>query len=410
VPATKPLIALLALGLVTAACGSSTKSAGGSATSTAGKAPSGTPIKLMQIATLTGPSDVEPQIAAAGRATVKAVNAAGGVNGHPLVLEVCDDKFDPNAAAACARQAVSDGVAAVVALNSAYGDKVIPIISAAGIPSVGDNLLTAAEFLSKDVFPVDGGGITGSAAMAYAVAHAGAKKVRPMVVDVAAAKGLIPFMQQAVKLFPAVSMLPYVPVPPTATDLTSQGAAAAAGGADGAFFVVGQGQAAELTRVMRQAGFTGTLATSTQSITQQEIRDLGTQANGLLLISAMPPASYTQNPTVQQFDADMKAAGIPASQLDGTMMLAWASVEVARMGLAKAATLNGPGLSAALNNYGQFSIAGLGQWDYSKPLTAYANGALRIFNPYVWILKVGPGGQEAPISPTPFDITTAPTS
>src|SRR5204863_2229965 len=101
----------------------------------------GTPIKLMQIATLTGPSNNVPEDAAAGKAAVKAVNAAGGVNGHPLELSVCDDKFDPNGAAECARQAVSQKVAAVVSLNSGFGDKVITILDAAGIPSVGDNLI-----------------------------------------------------------------------------------------------------------------------------------------------------------------------------------------------------------------------------------------------------------------------------
>ena len=96
--------------------------------------------------------------------------------------------------------------------------------------------------------------------MAYAVAHAGATKIRPVIVDVAAAKGLVPFVQQAAKLFPSATLLSPVYVPAQATDVTSQAAAASANGADGAFFVVGGGAAATLTRALRTAGFTGTLA------------------------------------------------------------------------------------------------------------------------------------------------------
>ena len=118
-------VAMLAAAVLAGACGSSNKtttaalSNAAATTNTTAAAPAGTPIKVMQIATLTGPSNNVPQDADAGKATAKAINAAGGVNGHPIVLEVCDDKFDPNQAADCARQAVSDNVAAVVALNSA---------------------------------------------------------------------------------------------------------------------------------------------------------------------------------------------------------------------------------------------------------------------------------------------------
>ena len=409
------VVAVVLIAVVAAACSSSSKSsssssssssaAGGTATTAA--AATGTPIKIMQIDTLTGPSDNVPQDADAGKATAKAINAAGGINGHPIQLEVCDDKFDPNAAAACARQAVSDQVVAVVALNSAFGGNIIPILAAANIPSVGDNLISAAEFTSKDVFPIDGGAITGSAAMAYADAVAGAKKLRPVLVDVAAAKGLLPFIQGVTKLFPGVSMLTDVDVPAQATDVTSQAAAATAGGADGAFFVVGAGAAAPLTRAMRTAGFTGFLATSTQSITDQEIKDLGSQATGLLLVSPMPPPSYTQNASVAAFDKDMSAAGVTARS--GGMLLAWASLKVTAMALGKAATMDGPGLIQALNSYGEFDIDGLGKWDYSKPLEAFAGGALRLFNPYSYISKVDSSGNAVPISPQPYDITSAPT-
>ena len=90
-------------------------------------------------------------------------------------------------------------------------------------------------------------------------------------------------------------------------------------------------------------------------------------------------------------------------------MLAWASVKVAAMGLEKAATLDGPGLRAALDSYGEITFPGLGSWDYSKPLAAYG-GKLRIFNPNQYISKADAQGGLTPIDPDPFDVTTAPTA
>ena len=46
------------------------------------------------------------------RAAARAINAAGGVNGHPLVVDSCNDQGDPNLSATCARKMVSDHVVA----------------------------------------------------------------------------------------------------------------------------------------------------------------------------------------------------------------------------------------------------------------------------------------------------------
>ena len=42
------------------------------------------------------------------QAAIAAINAAGGVKGHPLELDVCDDQQNANAAATCARRFVND--------------------------------------------------------------------------------------------------------------------------------------------------------------------------------------------------------------------------------------------------------------------------------------------------------------
>ena len=139
---------------------------------------------------------------------------------------------------------------------------------------------------------------------------------------------------------------------------------------------------------------------------RQEIKDLGDQADGLLLVSAMPPPTYTQNASVKQFNDELEAAG-GSDELSGGMLLAWASVKMAAMGLDKAKTLDAPGLKSALDSYGPITFDGLGSWDYSKPLAAYG-GKLRIFNPDQYISKADAHGNLTPIDPEPFDVTQAP--
>ena len=79
-----------------------TEVTGGDTTEPAGPA-TGEPITFMTIATLESPNFSVPQVQTAIEARVKSINAAGGVNGRPLEAEFCNDRFDPNEAAACAR-------------------------------------------------------------------------------------------------------------------------------------------------------------------------------------------------------------------------------------------------------------------------------------------------------------------
>lgn len=73
------------------------------------------PIKIGVQAPITGQYANEGQgIADAVKLLVKQANAKGGLLGHPLEVEVCDDQGEAAPAAICARQLVNDGVLAVI--------------------------------------------------------------------------------------------------------------------------------------------------------------------------------------------------------------------------------------------------------------------------------------------------------
>jgi ABC-type branched-subunit amino acid transport system substrate-binding protein len=144
-------MALLAVSaLVLAACQSASAT-----TAEVGKSSAhGTAIKIMVIADIASSELALPQVVTGAQAAVNNINAAGGVNGHPLDLLHCNSQADPNAAAACAREAVSDHVSAVVGMESLQSGSAVPILQAAKIPSIGATDLSPPDHTSPDSFPI----------------------------------------------------------------------------------------------------------------------------------------------------------------------------------------------------------------------------------------------------------------
>src|ERR1700709_1011762 len=101
-------------GTIATAATSATSAVTGATTAATGGAPAtGTPYKVFEIAD--SAATQYPEIKAAADAAITTINAAGGINGHPITIEVCDTNRDANQAATCARKAVSDtAVIAVV--------------------------------------------------------------------------------------------------------------------------------------------------------------------------------------------------------------------------------------------------------------------------------------------------------
>src|SRR5689334_10523783 len=112
------LAGVVMLGL--AGCSSSGSSSSSSAAA-AGAAAAKSPIKVMIIAVLSNPAFSDPEAATAAQAYVKEANASGGINGHPIDLEVCDSNLDPNKETACFQKAVTDHVVAVVGSFLLFG-------------------------------------------------------------------------------------------------------------------------------------------------------------------------------------------------------------------------------------------------------------------------------------------------
>ena len=120
------------------------------------------------------------------RAAVVQINNDGGLGGHELKLITCNDSADPNKAADCARQAVDEGVAALVGGFTANGDAIMPILEEAGIPWFGPPGISSAELSSANSYPITSG-VLGLAGLGQMAAEDGCDKVASVNYDLPSA-------------------------------------------------------------------------------------------------------------------------------------------------------------------------------------------------------------------------------
>ena len=93
-----------------------------------------------------------------------AINAAGGVHGHPVKLIECLDHGDPNQARTCANQAVSNpNVVATIFVFSNNDNVIDPIMESAGLPQIGIDPQGTDDPKCNVCFAFDGGGLSDTA-------------------------------------------------------------------------------------------------------------------------------------------------------------------------------------------------------------------------------------------------------
>lgn len=181
----KLLAAVAAIGLLLAACGSNSKSSSDT-TIAAGQKATGTPIEVGAIATESGSQSgviaVEKQELSGAQAYIDYVNDHGGVDGHPIHVNLQDDGGDPNTALAEAKQLVEQVKVATMMYIGAgpIAAAVIPYLEQQKIPL---NSTSASNLsLFQPVNPYVFGQLTpyeyqGAAVADFLVKTKGAKKV-----------------------------------------------------------------------------------------------------------------------------------------------------------------------------------------------------------------------------------------
>ena len=227
---------LAAVGLLVAGCAPSadkaTSASSPAADASASSGTTGTPVKTMTIADINSSGAVYANIKVTAGAAEKYLNEHGGVHGAPLKAEFCDSQGTADGAANCARQAVSDGVTAVVGSFNFSPDAMVEVLEAANIPYFGQCCaLGAKENTSKDSFPIGSIQMYGVGEVKQAVAD-GCQHIKGLVIQ--GAESFWPPMQTAAKRLGAADKLDpkYVSQPGTVQDQSAQVAQLLAGGTD----------------------------------------------------------------------------------------------------------------------------------------------------------------------------------
>lgn len=221
---------------------------------TSGHAAGGSPIRIMGTGTFSGVSNPYPQMQVGITAAVDQINANGGIHGHKLKLDICNDQDNPNDAQSCAQQAKVNGDVAVVTGNDSNSESVIPTLQQDKIPFVGNITNSIYDATSPISFPAAPGGFNGNGADAVAAKAAGCKKAVTVTVIVPGNTATIEATTLAGLKGAHIPNVKTLNVSLTATDFTPIVAAATAAHANCLVAVVSEPETTALMSQVRQTG------------------------------------------------------------------------------------------------------------------------------------------------------------
>src|SRR3984893_11403738 len=143
-----------ATALAVAACGSSTHAGSPPTTGSANRgtggtaSPSGTPLKVLAVTNLIDPKGEENGL----KLAEAYINATGGIKGRPLQIIACNDNNNPNNAATCVRNGISQGAVAEIDRVSSNGATMDPLEQAGGLATLGGGIFSQADFAAANLY------------------------------------------------------------------------------------------------------------------------------------------------------------------------------------------------------------------------------------------------------------------
>ena len=343
--------ALLAIaGALAAGCGSDDKDSAAdekpSETTTTAKL-TGTPVKFSMMTVLAGPG-FQPGREQGAKAAAKAINAAGGINGHPLEIISCDTgltTLKPTGAIDCAKAAIKAGV--IASTGDAQGDaNVLQAFNEANIAEIGAFPINAGDYTAENSFPLQAGGPVSLAGQARLLAENGAKKIALLALEIPQAEFSKTFANIGLKpLGTQIDRMVLVPSDPS-TDFAPYIARATSDGVDGLIVALTGDGLIRAVKGARQAGYTGAISGLSVALNGDTIKSLGSLADGLNTVGAYE-APGGANARIKQYRKEMQAyAGdAPISEYS---LEPWIAVHFAAERLAKLTTMDAKSLKDSL--------------------------------------------------------------
>jgi ABC-type branched-subunit amino acid transport system substrate-binding protein len=269
-------------------------------------------IVLGQSCAMTGPAaQLGLQMNRGARIVFDALNAVGGVNGHPIDLRVVDDGYEPDRCKANTEQLIKDDVFALFGyVGTPTSLAALPLVNDEKIPFVGP--FTGAEALrepfSRSVFHVRASYYDETALIVKQLTSLGLKKIAVFrqndsygqagldgVVKALKAQNLAPVAVGLVERNTVDVAAAVKAIVPTQPDAVVQ---------IGAY----KGCAAFI-RAARKAGYGGTFYNVSFVGTQALADELGRDGAGVVISQVMPFPFSTTTPVAREFIAAVQKAG-----------------------------------------------------------------------------------------------------
>jgi|HubBroStandDraft_6_1064221.scaffolds.fasta_scaffold81842_4 branched-chain amino acid transport system substrate-binding protein len=380
-------LAAAALALTACSSNSSTGSASPAAAiegSAGGSSAQGKPINLVFLSEFSGQGTSADGFTGI-QAAIRYVNAHGGIKGRPLAAQMCVDNTDPNLAAACATKAANNSsIIAAVGQTTLNGAVVEPVFEHAGLPIVGGFAAVPADFTSPVMFTPTIGGLSGLGAVAAATDLLHAKKVSFVYVQSPAAATEIALVNSVVlapRHLPAVNA---VGVSPTAGDLSSAVAKAAANSPDAIVMFTGQAQANAFVKAARQQGVTTPIVISAGVESPSSVQQQLGSGQNLYFYTYFNHSGPFYNAFLSQW----QAAGNSPSLADEFALNGWLSVTMFAHVARTLPTVTRASVLDAFSKVTNYSTDGLlPPVSFNKPGTALGGKAPRVVNQTIALVQ-----------------------
>jgi branched-chain amino acid transport system substrate-binding protein len=385
------LVAALAAAFVVSGCGSDDSSSSTSSSKAGGATKD--PIKLWTISFVDSPFGSVPGPFAGAKAAARAINKAGGVNGHPIEVTTCNSHFTPADELACARNAVKDGATAMVgSLAFANSPANLAIWKRGNLANVGGLPTVPQDFVSPINFPINSFLSTIACVTAFPKAVK-ATKIGFPVLDLAISKATFGLDQKAAAKSGVQTV--DVTVPATATDLSTYVQQLSNKGADAITIGLDPAKSPQFIKAAADVGKTWPYCHSDGVVTGGQLVQLGDTASNYYAGSTVPPlTAVDQYPMLQKFIDDMAAekasgddqADTSVDKYASNMLIAWLSVQTVKQVAEK---IDGPIDHDTFMDAIKTSKVDLGgivpDIDFAKENPT--PGFNRMFNPRVVLLK-----------------------
>jgi ABC-type branched-subunit amino acid transport system substrate-binding protein len=392
------LVILSAFGgaVMAAACGGKQEPAKANRASLHGASP----FRVMVVTGINTQINNQPTLPDAARVAADVINRHGGLGGRPLEVTGCNMLGTAAGQAACARKAVAERFDDVVQ-SACCSNQSNPILDAGRIPQIGTFANTPVDFKDPNIVPVFGGSPLGFACIPLLARRHGVDRLAAEVLDVEVSWALADVVKLSAGRL-GVDYVGSVGVPVDETDFSAYVRRLAEMKPDGVAMIMTPPSGFGTFKAMRQQGLGTMNFEITNSWGDDEIRPMGSFANGLRACSSVPPQSATQIPAIRRMHAEFNAAGV-SNKGPGNIQI-WLTMYALK---ALADRVEGPvtgrSLLAAARRETNIDVIGLFPW---SPAHAGPAGFRNLSNGNAWFV-VDRGGRWVLEQNQPTDVWRA---